>query len=115
MHPRIQYWKMHWDRFSEKHLQWVFGAALASFFLSLFVKITFTLRADSTLQPVDDFLLTAVQSMRTPLSTRLAVEVTTLGAPVVLGLVCFGVVCILLLVARDRWAAFQMAFVSASA
>ncbi len=113
MHPKIQHWKSHWDRFSERHLEWMLGAGFASLLLGSFLKISFELRKNTTLPQMDLLILEAVSVFRTPFLTHVALNVTTLGSGVLLGLFCAIVIVLLFGLRRDRWGALQMAVASA--
>jgi undecaprenyl-diphosphatase len=108
-------WKTHWSRFSERHLEWVLGAALASLLLGSFFLLTSKLRAGSLLHDIDLILLNGMSELRSPRLTQIAMDMTALGSSTLLGLVSVLILVLLIGVARDRGAAIQMILVSVGA
>jgi undecaprenyl-diphosphatase len=115
LYPKVQRWKAHWDRFSQRHLTWVLGAACASLMAGSFLKITFELQQDDLLHQIDLIILAWVHQFRTPFLTKIALDITALGSPALLALACILVIVVLFRLTRDRHAIMQMVVASIGA
>jgi hypothetical protein len=82
-------------------------------FLGLFLKLTFELREDSDVTVVDERMLTAISTIRSPHLTNIAVDFTALGSVSVIA--TFSVLAVLLLLMfGQRRSAVLLSIVSAS-
>ena len=84
------------------------GAALASLLFGAFLKITSELLEEADISHLDNVLLARTAHLRTPFLTRVAIDVTALGSPLVLGLMCVIAIGVFLFIARNRWDALQI-------
>jgi undecaprenyl-diphosphatase len=91
------------------------GGALAALLVAFFLRLAVWLRGAGEPHPIDEFVLALMRQSRTPFFNRVALDLTDLGSGAFLGLISFGVICVLLFIRRDRAAALQMAVASAGA
>lgn len=89
---------------------WLIGAALL---IGGFVKLTTEL-LEGELLPVDRSLLNALARFRSPVLTSVALDVTALGSPTLIGLFSLVAICVCV-VRADRAAALQILVAASSA